>query len=429
MKSPAPLLSPDAIARAGSAPGSSRLLSGSALPEGTALVGKETLAGHTASTRQEPVAQYLASVKSKLAAAGLPTRAPNARIALIDEPSKKDGTLYDHGQSEARAIAGPIGLAQGAEIRYSQRRPESSTPGDNERISAFNDASTRLSNGQGTIAEYADAFAKLVPAKLRSIGESLDHAASTLPASTDGRAQLLLNLSSGVNIAGSALYDANLLAMKGLDPGSPIYKELQGRLGPHSREYQWTPEQMEGVLRDDMRRAVESPQAQGEIEAAQKELAATVARLRQKGAVVFAAAGNDGDRPGAHPSDTLNFNAVPGMIMVGATDIGNPKNPNDDKLATFSSGAPGYTTLSTVGKDLPIGPGAEREEGTSFASPVAVSIAALMTEANPKLRPDDIQAIMTHPGVARDLPGDRDGAGEVDPVAAVKMAKTWRPRS
>ena len=49
-----------------------------------------------------------------------------------------------------------------------------------------------------------------------------------------------------------------------------------------------------------------------------------------------------------------------------------------------------------------------------------------MVQANPKLTPDDIEAILTHPSAVRRLPGeDRAGAGQIDPVVAVRLAKSW----
>jgi hypothetical protein len=74
----------------------------------------KTLAGNKPPSGQEPVAQYLSKVKADLAAEGLPTSAPHAVIALLAEQNGKGG-LRSHGQEIARAIAEPIGLAQGAQ--------------------------------------------------------------------------------------------------------------------------------------------------------------------------------------------------------------------------------------------------------------------------------------------------------------------------
>jgi serine protease len=75
-------------------------------------------------------------------------------------------------------------------------------------------------------------------------------------------------------------------------------------------------------------------------------------------------------------------------------------------------------------------------DGTSFAAPYAASVAALMVKADPKITPDQIEQILTSPGVARHVPNakvegvgsepPRDGAGEIDPVAAVAAARALR---
>jgi serine protease AprX len=62
-------------------------------------------------------------------------------------------------------------------------------------------------------------------------------------------------------------------------------------------------------------------------------------------------------------------------------------------------------------------------DGTSFASPIVASIAAQMLEANPRLRPQEIKAILVR--TARHLPrvaAARQGFGVVDPRAAVVAA-------
>lgn len=51
----------------------------------------------------------------------------------------------------------------------------------------------------------------------------------------------------------------------------------------------------------------------------------------------------------------------------------------------------------------------------------APGVAALMLHANPRLTTSHIQEILQ--SSARNLPGDRDGAGIIDPVAAVRRAR------
>lgn len=69
-------------------------------------------------------------------------------------------------------------------------------------------------------------------------------------------------------------------------------------------------------------------------------------------------------------------------------------------------------------------------DGTSFASPIVASVAALMLEANPQLKPHEVKRILV--GTARRLPHvpvDRQGWGVVDAERAVAEAQAARART
>src|SRR5262249_38457936 len=95
-----------------------------------------------------------------------------------------------------------------------------------------------------------------------------------------------------------------------------------------------------------------------------------------------------------------------------------------DRVAPFTSDTPpGVTLVAAQGVNLPFGPNDSPESGTSMATPIVVSIAALMLKTNPKLTPDEVERILGDSSVAHDIPGTtRDGKGIVDVVAAVKKA-------
>jgi len=90
--------------------------------------------------------------------------------------------------------------------------------------------------------------------------------------------------------------------------------------------------------------------------------------------------------------------------------------------------APGVSVLSTVPSYM-INPGNQdnyqyaysRYSGTSMATPFTAGVAALMLQANPKLQPEDIKAILMN--TADPLNGDYSvfevGAGRVDPYQAI----------
>jgi serine protease len=66
----------------------------------------------------------------------------------------------------------------------------------------------------------------------------------------------------------------------------------------------------------------------------------------------------------------------------------------------------------------------EAIDGTSFSAPYVAGTVALMLQANPSLRTSDIQHLLQ--STAKNIRGERDGAGVVDPVAAVRAARDFR---
>jgi thermitase len=135
--------------------------------------------------------------------------------------------------------------------------------------------------------------------------------------------------------------------------------------------------------------------------------------LRGKGGLLFVSAGNNARDEGFTPTST--------MIAVSATD-------SADNLSSFSSyGA--FVALSAPGSGIYTtsqGGGYGAVNGTSFASPVAAAVAALVMSANPSLTADKVQSILFT--TATDLgAAGRDsyfGYGRVNAAAAVAAAGT-----
>ncbi len=134
--------------------------------------------------------------------------------------------------------------------------------------------------------------------------------------------------------------------------------------------------------------------------------------MKSKGGLVFVAAGNYSRDEGFTPTDS--------MIAVSATD-------SNDALASFSSwgafvglSAPGAGIYSTVR-----GGGYGGVSGTSFASPIAAAVGALVMAANPSLTSDQVQNILFTTALDLGAAG-RDpyfGYGRVNAAAAVAAAK------
>ena len=133
--------------------------------------------------------------------------------------------------------------------------------------------------------------------------------------------------------------------------------------------------------------------------------------LRSKGGLLFVSAANNAKDEGITPTNT--------MIPVSATD-------SNDALASFSSygsfvalSAPGVGVYTTVQGGTYGG-----VNGTSFSSPVAAGVAALVMSANPALSADQVQNILFSTAVDLGAPG-RDiyfGYGRVNAAAAVAAA-------
>ncbi|HUT37670.1 MAG TPA: PKD domain-containing protein [Planctomycetota bacterium] len=140
--------------------------------------------------------------------------------------------------------------------------------------------------------------------------------------------------------------------------------------------------------------------------------------LRGKGGLLFVAAGNDAQDPGW--PDFASF------VAVGATD-------NTDAKAGFSNFgayidvvAPGVSVYSTSGSSS-----YAYMSGTSFASPIAAGLAALIYAVNPSYAADEVESIIF--STCKDLgaAGDDDvfGHGRIDAAAAIARAANLPPNT
>jgi subtilisin family serine protease len=144
----------------------------------------------------------------------------------------------------------------------------------------------------------------------------------------------------------------------------------------------------------------------------ERAIAATAA----KGIVLVAAAGNAGAKsPPLYPA------ANPNVIAVSATDAQDKLFPASNRGSQIAIAAPGVDIFLPVPDEK-----YQMMSGTSFSSAYVSSLAALVLERNPALKPEEVRTILTK--TARDLgpPGRDDwfGAGEADAYAAVTAATT-----
>jgi len=118
---------------------------------------------------------------------------------------------------------------------------------------------------------------------------------------------------------------------------------------------------------------------------------------RAQGVIHFAAAGNDGTNAIGYPANIASQNAISALTSAGT-------------LASFSTygtglflSAPGAGILTTdrTGSDGYSSGNTTTIDGTSFASPYAAGVAALVISADPSLTPDGVEAIMAATAVDR----------------------------
>jgi hypothetical protein len=139
-----------------------------------------------------------------------------------------------------------------------------------------------------------------------------------------------------------------------------------------------------------------------------------VAAAAAKGIVLVAASGNAGPKsPPLYPA------ANPNVIAVSATDAEDKLFPASNRGAHIAIAAPGVNIFMPA-------PGGKYQmnSGTSFSAAYVSSLAALVLERDPALKPEQLRTLLTR--TARDLgaPGRDDlfGAGEADAFAAVSAA-------
>lgn len=170
---------------------------------------------------------------------------------------------------------------------------------------------------------------------------------------------------------------------------------------------------------------------------------AAIDYAHKKGALVVAAAGNDGIE-----LDDFGPGGEDDVLTVGATHL-------DDRAAAFSNYgdrvdivAPGVDVLSLRARytDANYRPGGDDEgkyavgdnyvgpdkrylhvSGTSFATPIVAGIASLMMSKNPALMADEVRRILLQTAADVDIVGDDKytGHGMVDARAALSVDKDF----
>jgi len=152
--------------------------------------------------------------------------------------------------------------------------------------------------------------------------------------------------------------------------------------------------------------------------------AAAVQTARNRGAVVVAAAGNDGiDVSNAAPAN------CPGVLAIASVGSTGAKASDSNYGAHIALAAPGVGIVSTynTGTTAPATDTYAAMSGTSMASPHAAGVAALMLSANSSLRVDDVEWKLIHSARTFPVACSGCGAGLLDASNAVNSVVGYSP--
>ena len=152
-------------------------------------------------------------------------------------------------------------------------------------------------------------------------------------------------------------------------------------------------------------------------------LAAAVQYAQSKGALLVAAAGNQGDlgNPVIYPA------AYPGVLAVGATARNGSHAFYSETGSFLGMVAPGGSGDGTPADDVLVlvpGGGYGTGAGTSFAAPLVAAAGGLLDAVNPGLLPDDVAGILRQTATHLGAPGPDPvyGTGMLNAGAAATAA-------
>lgn len=379
-----------------------------------------------------PMMEHTETVRRRLAAAGLPTRAEGVEIHVLGE-----NPAGSHGPSVVRSIAGPAGLGQGAAVHLHDpvRAPTSAQ--------VFGGVQKLRAGTLGLEDTLKLGVDRLV---LPVEGAALELAQLRTRVPKDGKTRLA-TMSWGESIERVS----RELALDGGrgGPGSALLREVnrdltaEGRKSIEASDPRLLPK-LQAVLADRLQRETESPSSRARLEGARERLSQEVALSREAGILPMASAGNEGNPelvaqvPAAHrPRVEARFRStlagVPGLLIVGASELGRPGDLSDDRVWRNSNHG---ADLIAPGRRMPVGrpaaddPAASRPrdiDGTSFSLPYTAGVAGLMLAANPELGVSQLESILRDDWVLHDVPRDeRDGGGVLDEERAVLRARAAR---
>lgn len=388
--------------------------------DGGAATARNALRATAEPATSHPMMQYTADVRRRLAREGLPTDANGVRMVALAEMDR------EHGPAVVRAMAGPAALARGARVELPPVHTDAvlSAPLSPEAAASLLEK-MRASRGQAGLKETLRAGLDDMASE---VGFVRDELRALHQATPEGAPTSIANLARGATPTDVGTRLANAVIGQGNE--APLLRDHNARLVAEGKApLDLTKPADQAALRtaliEQLNDAAGTGPGRAQLDAARGELATEVAAARKKGILLMASTGNAHRGPEL-PSgaDRTAIHGTPGIVFVGAADIGQPRSTRDDKTAGFSSDG---AHVTGPGVRMPVGTPTQGRrpadwEGTSFSSPYVAGVAALMVRANPKITPDQLEQALLR-SARDDTSTTRDGAGLVDPVAAVRAAR------
>lgn len=356
-------------------------------------------------------------------------RAALERLGLVLESHDRihiDDVNKRHGGEVARTAAGRTALARRAEVSLNYEGVPSAwlsherTSEDVSSAESFDRRLERALRKNAGLTALARLAAEGIVQTVHEKRMRLENIRLHTP--EDGR-KTFVNMSWGETAHEAA--ERILEAMASAAPSSKLRQEVRHFLGHDPASDLDVTRVFQRLVYPSLARVIATAAHQGAMALARQALAEEIERSQARGIVFFEAAGNafqDATRLGRPEFSLSETTGVPGRIKVGAVELNGP-GPEDDRVAAYSSGGDvSITAPGTAPVELRRGR-AHDVFGTSYASPAALDVGVAMASVNPTLSAADITRLITDPRATRDLPGDRDGHGHVDPFAAILLAK------
>ncbi len=374
---------------------------------------------------EHPFVKERATVRRRLDQLAIPRH--NENRIYVSDPNR------EHGSSVVRTLAGQTALSDSASVALSV--PSAQEAEANRRALEGLDKMPNHITSDHLVDQAGGALIGVV------FGYTSDiHAIATASAQAGDDKKTFFNLSLGLTVNSEADRITNQMMLA--EPGSQLFEEAKAVLDEAPRYTKIPRKDGRTLLRLDKkhhRKLKEShvlpkldallanPQFEEAMGDARAQLDIAVNRAKDSRVMVFKAgsnAYNDAVELGRPELSEGVMSGIEGFFHVGGSEINGP-GADDDSIAAFSTA--GLVDAVAPAVDIPVGVKdgeTFNEMGNSFATPIMLDTAYVMSGANPQLSLDDIEAILKDPRVARDIEGTtRDGAGSVDSFAAILLSQ------